>query len=96
MERKSGLVWLIAPAVHSHPNDDIVLYHYNLETHAIPSTGKIAVLFGDRSPKKNLCSHGGLDPPPTQKPMLGNGTLPSNVIRQRTYPENNLMSVMSH
>ena len=27
MEKKSGLVWLIAPAGHSHPNDDIFLYH---------------------------------------------------------------------
>ena len=31
MERKSGLVWLIAPAGHSHPKKDIFLYHYSLK-----------------------------------------------------------------
>ena len=50
MESKSGLVWLIAPAGHSHPNDDIFLYHWNLDIIPPLSPEEIAVLVGDSPP----------------------------------------------
>ena len=62
MERKSGLVWLIAPTVHSHPNDDIVLGSLRVASDRGASFGNIGFSGGDLTHHGNgrFCRVGGV------------------------------------